>query len=49
MYYDVKQVSLIFTKESNKVPNGVPQNNVLFIKFSNYVRAQSACSVIPIL
>ena len=23
-YYDIKQVSFIFSKESNKVPNGLP-------------------------
>ena len=23
-YYDIKQVSVIFSKQSNKVPNGVP-------------------------
>ena len=26
-YYDIKQVSLIFSKQSNKVPNGIPYKN----------------------
>ena len=26
--FDIKQVSLLFSKESNKVPNGVPQCSI---------------------
>ena len=35
-YYDIKQVSLIFSKQSNKVPNGVPYTVVNEHRNANY-------------